>query len=301
MGISPDRMSKGVQALSDEALVESRHQRVPKKSNGYNRVFVVAQYVRSFGRYRKRVWTVGEMIFELCAETIDACLAAREGGAHRIELCSVLSDGGVTPSHALILEAVERSGLPVHVLVRPRGGDFVYSANEIDVMRRDIMHIKELGAAGVVFGILQPDGRVDVETTRALVQLARPLEVTFHRAFDATPSLPQALEDVIATGADRLLTSGGKRNVVAGSAALAELVRLAGQRIEIAVGGGLRLQNAALLARTTHAKHFHGSLRRRLKDAVSGAKTVGDSMSPGSRYVVDANAVRTLIQRLERA
>lgn len=153
----------------------------------------------------------------------------------------------------------------MHELVRPRGGHFVYSATEIDVMQRDTLHIKELGATGVVFGILQADRRIDVATMRALVQLARPLEVTFHRAFDTTPSLPQALEDVIATGADRLLTSGGKRNVVAGSAALAELVRLAGQRIEVAVGGGLRLQNAALLARTTHAKYFHGSLHRRLK------------------------------------
>jgi copper homeostasis protein len=242
-----------------------------------------------------------EMIFELCAETIDACLAAREGGAHRIELCSGLGEGGITPSHGLIRDAVERSGLPVYVLVRPRGGSFVYSASEIDVMRQDILHIKELGAAGAVFGILRPDRQVDIEATRALVELARPLEVTFHRAFDTTPSLPQALEDVIATGADRLLTSGGQRNVVAGSAALAELVRLAGHRIEIAVGGGLGLRNAASLARATHAKHFHGSLRRRLKQAASPAKTVGDSMPLGSRYVVDADAVRALIQRLERA
>jgi copper homeostasis protein len=239
-------------------------------------------------------------IFELCAETIDACLAAREGGAHRIELCSGLSEGRITPSHGLILDAVERSGLPVHVLVRPRGGNFVYSATEIDVMRRDILHIKELGAAGAVFGILQADGQVDVDSTRALVELARPLEVTFHRAFDTTPSLPEALEEVIATGADRLLTSGGQQDVVAGSWAIAELVRLAGDRIAIAVGGGLRFENAAALARATHAKHFHGSLRRRLKQAASPAKTVGDSMPLGSRYVVDADDVRTLIQRLEQ-
>ena len=142
------------------------------------------------------------MIFELCAETIDACLVAREGGAHRIELCSGLSEGGLTPSHGLIREAVERSGLPVHVLVRPRGGNFVYAASEVDVVRRDIQHARELGAAGVVLGILQPDGRVDVEATRALVEWARPMEVTFHRAFDTTPSLPQALEAVIATGAE---------------------------------------------------------------------------------------------------
>jgi copper homeostasis protein len=242
-----------------------------------------------------------EMIFELCAETIDACLAARDGGAHRIELCSGLSEGGITPSHGLIQEAVERSGLPVHVLVRPRGGDFVYSASEVDVMRRDILHAKELGAAGVVLGILQPDGRVDVEAAKALVQLARPMEVTFHRAFDATRLLTEALEEVIATGADRILTSGGQRNVVAGSAALAELVEQAGNRIAIAVGGGLRLQNAASLARVTQARHFHGSLRRRLKHSASSADAGAESMQAGSRYVVDADAVRGLIQRLERA
>jgi copper homeostasis protein len=241
------------------------------------------------------------MIFELCAETIDACLAARDGGAHRIELCSGLSEGGITPSHGLIRDAVERSGLPVHVLVRPRGGNFLYSASDVHVMRRDILHIKELGAAGVVLGILLPDGRVDMEATRALVELARPMKATFHRAFDTTPSLQQALEEVIATGADRILTSGGQRNVVAGSAALADLVQRAGGRIEIAVGGGLRLQNASSLARVTQARHFHGSLRRRLKHSASPAETGSEAMPTGSRYVVDADAVRALIQRLQRA
>lgn len=241
------------------------------------------------------------MIFELCAETIDACLVAREGGAHRIELCSGLSEGGMTPSHGLIQEAVERSGLPVHVLIRPRGGDFVYSAAEVEVMRRDILHVKELGAAGVVLGILKADGRVDVEATKPLVQLARPMEVTFHRAFDVTSSLTEALEDVVTTGADRILTSGGQRNVVAGSAALAELVQLAGDRVAIAVGGGLRLQNAASLARATQARHFHGSLRRRLTHSASDTEARVESMQGGSRYVVDADAVRGLIQRLENA
>jgi len=241
------------------------------------------------------------MIFELCAETIDACLVAREGGAHRIELCSGLSEGGMTPSHGLIQEAVERSGLPVHVLVRPRGGNFVYSAAEVEVMRRDILHVKQLGAAGVVLGILKADGRVDVEATKALVQLARPMEVTFHRAFDATPVLTEALEDVVATGADRILTSGGQRNVVAGSAALAELVQLAGDRVDIAVGGGLRLQNAASLVRATRARHFHGSLRRRLRHAALPGEDGGEAMQAGSRYVVDAEAVRRLVQRLENA
>jgi copper homeostasis protein len=237
------------------------------------------------------------IVFELCAETIDACLAARDGGAHRIEVCSGLSEGGITPSHALIRAAVERSGIPIHVLVRPRGGDFVYSAAEVEVMREDILHIKELGAAGVVLGMLRADGTVDMEGTRALVEIARPMEVTFHRAFDATQSVAQALEDVIATGADRLLTSGGQRDVVAGSSSLAELVMQAGNRIEIAVGGGLRLENAASLARETGAVHFHGSLRRMLPTAGSTGEIVG----AGANYRVDAEDVRTMIHRLENA
>ncbi len=237
------------------------------------------------------------IVFELCAETIDACLAARDGGAHRIELCSGLSEGGITPSHALIRAAVERSGIPTHVLVRPRGGDFLYSAAEVEVMREDIFHIKGLGAAGVVLGMLRADSTVDMEGTSALVELARPMEVTFHRAFDATQSLAQALEDVIATGANRVLTSGGQRDVVAGSSSLGELVMQAGKRIEIAAGGGLRLENAATLARVTGAGHFHGSLRRMLPASGSTGEIVG----AGANYSVDAEDVRTIIHRLENA
>lgn len=248
-----------------------------------------------------------KIVFELCAETIDACLAARQGGAARIELCSGLSEGGLTPSHALIRAAIAQSGLPVHVLIRPRGGDFLYSAAELEVMREDIAHGKTLGAAGVVLGILTPTGAIDIPATRALVELARPMQVTFHRAFDASPSAPtslsQALEDVIATGSDRLLTSGGHRDVVAGARSLAALVKQASGRIDIAVGGGLRLQNAASLARITGATHFHGSLRRRLISgaAPSAGDTVSGSSPNGSRYVVDASAVRAIIHRLDTA
>jgi copper homeostasis protein len=241
-----------------------------------------------------------KIIFELCAETIDACLAARIGGADRIELCSGLSEGGLTPSHGLACAAIERSGLPVHVLIRPRGGDFLYSDDEIAVMAEDILHMKQQGAAGVVLGLLRADGTVDVERTRTLADRARPMAVTFHRAFDNTPSLTEALEDVIAIGCERVLTSGGERDVMAGARHLAELVRQAEGRIQIAVGGGLRLQNAASLARTTGAEHFHGSLRRRL----AVAKTVsanGDGAGTGTRYVVDAKTIRSVIARLQNA
>lgn len=243
-----------------------------------------------------------KIVFELCAETIEACLSARDGGADRIELCSGLSEGGLTPSHGLVRSAVELSSLPVHVLIRPRGGDFFYSASEIAVMREDIAHVKVLGAAGVVLGMLTSSGTVDIAGTRSLVEFAHPMRVTFHRAFDATPSLRTALEDVIAAGCDRVLTSGGQRDVVAGAHSLAELVTQAGNRIDVAVGGGLRLQNAASLSRVTAATHFHGSLRRRLVAKASAADdTVSDSNGAGSRYVVESATVSSVIQRLQNA
>jgi copper homeostasis protein len=244
-----------------------------------------------------------KIVFELCAETIDACLAAKEGGANRIELCSALSEGGLTPSHGLLSSAVAQSGRPVHVLIRPRGGDFVYSAAEIDVMHADIEHAKLCGASGVVLGILHADATVDVETTRAMVELARPMEVTFHRAFDVTSSLPRALEDVIASGCERVLTSGGERDVMVGAHSLAALVEQAAGRIAIAVGGGLRIQNAALLSQTIGAQHFHGSLRRKTSaHTVSTADdAVDDSEALGFDYTVDAEEIRTMIGLLQNA
>ena len=239
------------------------------------------------------------IIFELCAETIDACLAAKEGGAHRIELCSGLSEGGLTPSHGLVQAAIERSGLPVHVLLRPRGGDFMYTRPEVAVMREDIQHVKQLGAVGIVLGLLRTDGSVDVEGVRDLVQFAHPMKVTFHRAFDVTPSLPQALEDVITTGCDRILTSGGHRDVVEGTSCLSELIVQAKHRIVVAVGGGLRLKDAASLARLTGAAHFHGSLRRRLSTGRPSNEAIDESRSFGERYIVDPDDIRSIIHQLQ--
>jgi copper homeostasis protein len=244
-----------------------------------------------------------KIVFELCAETIDACLVAKEGGADRIELCSALSEGGLTPSHGLLSSAVAQSGLPIHVLIRPRGGDFVYSDAEVAVMRVDIEHAKLLGASGVVLGILHPDASVNLETTRSMVEIARPMEVTFHRAFDVSASLPQALEDVIASGCKRVLTSGGERDVMVGAQSLAALVAQADGRIEIAVGGGLRIQNAESLSQTVGARHFHGSLRR--KNPGHTVSTAGDaaddSEALGFDYTVDAEEIRTMIHLLQNA
>jgi copper homeostasis protein len=240
-----------------------------------------------------------EVIFEVCAETMEACIAARSGGADRIELCSALSEGGLTPSHGFLREAVAQSGLPIHAMVRPRGGSFVYTAAEVEIMREDILHMKGLGVAGVVLGVLLPDGSVDVAVTKELVELASPMQATFHRAFDSAPSLSQALEDVIATGCDRVLTSGGEDDVNAGAASLAALVEQAAGRIEIAVGGGLRLADAARLASFIGARHFHASLRQK-ETSSDPEDTLFEQPIGEDRYFVRAEAVRAMIGELQK-
>lgn len=239
--------------------------------------------------------------FELCAESLEACLVAREGRADRIELCSALSEDGLTPSHAMIRAAVQRSGLPVYVLLRPQGGDFLYEDGEFALMREDLLHARDLGASGFALGILHANGRIDVERTLELVELAAPLEVTFHRAFDVTPSLEEALEDVISAGCRRVLTSGGERDVVAGSSRIARLVERAAGRIEVAAGGGLRLENATSVARATKATGFHGSVRRRVAvDGVPGEKDVFGECA-GMRHVVRAEDIREIVDSLLQA
>lgn len=245
-----------------------------------------------------------KIVFELCAESIDACLAARDGGADRIELCSALSEGGLTPSHGLIHEAVTHSGLPVHVLLRPRGGDFVYTDADFNVMCDDLKHLRVLGASGAVLGVLLADGSIDVERTRELVKMAGSLEVTFNRAFDHAASLDQALEDIISTGCRRVLTSGGERDVVSGGKSLARLIEQAAGRIDIAVGGGLRLKNAAAVARTTGAHHFHGSIRRMIAGPTryDGPDVLDDAgSSTQSRFIVESDDVRSMIEKLTNA
>jgi copper homeostasis protein len=245
------------------------------------------------------------IVFELCAQSVEACVVARDSGADRIELCSAMSEDGLTPSHGLTRVAIQSSGLPVYPLLRPRGGDFLYSDSEFAVIQEDLLHLRSLGVSGFALGLLQADGAVDVARTRELVEMAGPLEVTFHRAFDYTASLEQALEDVIATGCKRVLTSGGEADVVAGVDSLARLVRQAAGRIEIAVGGGLRLEESAEIARVTGARHFHGSLRR---TEASSMRYIRQSMlqhidEPAYtvRTVVEADDVRSLIESLRSA
>lgn len=199
-------------------------------------------------------------IFELCAQSLSDCHAASAGGADRIELCRSLEVGGITPPDELISRAVTETGLPVHVLIRPHADGFAYDNAALNAIRDGIEKARALGAAGVVTGVLHPDRTVDTDRMREFVALAGSMPVTFHRAFDETPDLDRALEDVIAVGCHRILTSGGAPDVQQGAQALARLVERAGERILIAAGGGLRLANARAVRDRTHAPHYHGSL-----------------------------------------
>ena len=163
----------------------------------------------------------------------------------------------------MMVEALRILDIPIHVLIRPRAGDFVFSSKEFDCMRRQIEAAKRAGASGIATGILLSKGRVDIVRTRELIDLARPMDVTFHRAFDETADLTQALEDVIETGADSLLTSGGAADVLSGARTIRELAEQAAGRIPLIAGGGLRLENLAQVVRLSGVFCLHGSLSRR--------------------------------------
>lgn len=199
-------------------------------------------------------------LFELCAQSLEGARAAQCGGADRVELCSGLSRGGITPSPGLMAADFRSFTIPIHVLIRPRPGKFVFSSEEYELMGRQIDQAKKAGAGGVAVGVLLPDGRVDVDRTRALVQRARPMTATFHRAFDETPDLSEAVECVIQTGADYLLTSGGAADVLSGADSIAALLQQAGKRIHIVAGGGLRLATLSQVVRRSGVYSLHGSL-----------------------------------------
>ena len=195
-------------------------------------------------------------------DSVESALAAERGGAGRLELCDALFDGGTTPSAGMIAACRERVSIPLFVIIRPRGGGFVYSAPELDVMRRDIVAARGLGADGVVIGALRPDGTVNDEHVRSLVGVADGLAVTFHRAFDFVPDLGGALETIIATGVTRVLSSGGALMAREGVATLASLVAQAGDRLVVMAGGGVREENVKEIVDGSGVREVHVRLTR---------------------------------------
>ena len=202
---------------------------------------------------------MGSRFLECCCTDAFEALEAQAGGAGRIELCADLSCGGVTPEFSTIEETLSKVSIPVNVLVRPRGGDFVFSEEEISEMTASIHLCKELGAAGAVIGALDSGGNVDVCTMRRLIEAADGLNVTFHRAFDECSDPFRALEDIIGLGCDRLLTAGHCPNVNDGIMTLKSLQSLSAGRIVIMAGSGVRPSNIAKLERETGIKEFHST------------------------------------------
>ena len=202
------------------------------------------------------------ILVEACVDSVASSLAAERGGARRLELCDALFDGGTTPSAGMIAACKETVSIPVFVMIRPRGGGFIYSDAECDVMRRDIVVARELGADGVVIGGLLPDGTVDLSLVRFLVEAAHWLPVTFHRAFDITPDLGASLELLAEAGVQRILTAGGASTAADGATVLADLVRQASSRLTVMAGGGVREENVRSLVSVSGVREVHVRLTR---------------------------------------
>ena len=201
--------------------------------------------------------------FEICSGSLQSALNAQEAGAHRVELCSALSLGGITPSYGFIELARKRLKIDVNVLIRPRQGDFLYDSEEIAVMIRDIMACAQMGVNGVVIGALDPFGNIDMDACRAMVAVAKHngLSVTFHRAIDRACNIMEALEDVISLGVDRILTSGGKPTALEGLETLAQMNSVAAGRVLIMPGSGVNAGNIKEILSASDATeiHFSGS------------------------------------------
>jgi copper homeostasis protein len=249
-----------------------------------------------------------QVLLEVCVDSVSSALAAERGGAARVELCSGLIEGGITPSAGLIEMTRSAVSVALHIMIRPRGGDFCYDSDEFEIMRRDLALAKQLGANGVVFGILDVEGNVDVARTRQLADLARPLAVTFHRAFDMTANLFRALDDVCAAGADRLLTSGGEPTSIEGQEMIRQLVSQARGRIVIMPGSGIKPENARALVDHTGVTEVHVGLRSALPSPMRHRNPRVSMGSMGSvegreyqRFVVLEEQVRRLCGALGKA
>lgn len=206
--------------------------------------------------------TIGQDYYlEICANSVESAVAAQDGGASRIELCQQLEVGGVTPSAGQILLARQLLSIGVHVLIRPRAGDFCYSDREFEEIIKDVEFCRSAGCDGVVIGVLLPDGRVDEKRTRILVELAGTMKVTFHRAFDRSKEPFEALEAIINAGCHRILTSGQQDRAIDGVGLLKILVEKAGSRLEIMPGSGVTEDNMVEILRVTDARSIHSSAK----------------------------------------
>jgi copper homeostasis protein len=230
---------------------------------------------------------------EICVDAVDSALAAQEGGAHRVELCCDLAVGGLTPPEPLIAEVRAALTIGLHVMIRPRDGDFCYTGEEVAAMKLAVLACKRHAVDGIVTGILRPDRSVDVERMRELIAIARPMQVTFHRAFDDAANPILALDASIELGVDRILTSGRQTSAADGVGLLKELVERSGNRVTIMPGAGIDAGNAAAILAATGARALHAG------SAVRSARPTNATIRPlALATVTDAGKVRQLLNAM---
>jgi copper homeostasis protein len=243
------------------------------------------------------------MELEICVDSVESAIAAEAGGADRVELCSALNEGGLTPSVGLMRAVRSKINIGMYVMIRPRGGDFVYSPAEIECMLTDISCAADEGADGVVLGLLTPDATVDVSQTALLVEQAAPMRVTFHRALDMVRDLDAALQSILETGAHRVLTSGAAPTAALGAERIASLVRAAGSKLGVMVCGHVRPENVGELASATGARQFHASLRKPAPSPMAFRNTnlqLGDPYQDDyARFTTSAEDVRRLREAVD--
>lgn len=241
---------------------------------------------------------------EVCANSVRSALAAQEGGAVRVELCDNLPEGGTTPSYAQIAMARKLLTIQLYPIIRPRGGDFLYDDLEFELMKEDIRICKDLNCDGVVIGLLNPDGTIDKLRSKILIDLAAPMKVTFHRAFDRCADMHAALEDIIELGCERILTSGGAASAAEGSSKIRELISCAGGRIIIMPGAGINTANIHELIEKTGAAEFHASARSNVPSQMLYRNThtvIGSDTEEYTYPFTSAETVRQLLLEANRA
>ena len=200
------------------------------------------------------------MIKEACVESFEKALEAQNNGADRIELCENLSVGGTTPSYGTVKICLEKLNIPIFPMIRARGGNFVYSKDEIEIMKEDIKVFKDLGVKGLVLGCLTSDNKIDLELTKTLVNLAYPMEITFHKAIDEISNPLDYIEDLVNIGIKRILTSGGKATALEGKDLINDMIKKSNGRLKIVVAGKVTKENLNELSNLISAEEFHGKL-----------------------------------------
>ena len=238
-------------------------------------------------------------VLEIAANSLGSALAAQEGGADRIELCDDLDHGGTTPSYGTVAITRDHLRIPLYVLIRPRAGDFCYDAGEIDVMLRDIEICVKMGCDGVVIGALDSGGDVDEIACSELIAATGKLGVTFHRAFDSARDQTRALNTIIALGCERVLTSGGEANALAGAERIAGFVKQAGSRMHMMAGAGLDASNIREVALRSNAREFHGSARA-MRGSLSQHRNNGLPGLEADWWQTDAGIVRAMVDALSK-